>query len=107
MKDSAYQIIESSPYGIDFKIAVCSLYDSGYLPMNDNTIVEHISEIESYVLDNGIFIGGKSAEGFFMVNDIDDFIDAFYIALIGDFSPPKSFTKKVTELYKKATTKIK
>ncbi len=89
MDKVTYNIIESSGYGIDFRRAIYVLFESGY------------------ILNNGIFIGGKSLEGDFSILDIDEFVEAFYIALIGDHTPPKPFIKKVLELYKLAIIKIK
>lgn len=99
--------IQDSPYSINLKYAMYVVLFSGYFTPKGSNDEERVMYAEDFVISNGVFIGGKSPEGFFTVNDIDDFVDSFYIALIGDTTPPKSFSRKVVELYKQAAIKIK
>ena len=99
--------IQDSQYSINIKHAMYVVMYSGYFTPKGSSDDERVMYAEDFVITNGVFIGGKSPEGFFTVKDIDDFVDSFYIALIGDTTPPKAFSKKVIELYKQATTKIK
>jgi hypothetical protein len=67
-----------------------------------NFIGSNPENIESVVIDNGLFIGGKHTDGF-MVRDFEDLVHAMYLTIIGEFEPPKPFTRKISELYKKAS----
>ena len=63
-----------------------------------------VAEIEDYVIEHGIFIGGMSKEGFFICEDLDDVVLAFWLSMIDDWDldvskPSKVFKKKVTDLY--------
>lgn len=101
------EYIQDSPYSENIKHAMYVVLFSGYFTPKGINDDERVMYAEDFVITNGVFIGGKSPEGFFTVNDIDEFVDSFYIALIGDTAPPKTFLKRVIELYKQATIKIK
>lgn len=74
-----------------------------YVIHQTNYIGSNPDNIEDVVIENGLFIGGKHTDGF-IVSDIDDLVHAIYLTIIGEFEPPKPFTNKITELYKKAST---
>ena len=98
----AYESILNSPYSNDVKRSVWSIYHTGYIPAEGRSTLEYIEHIEDIVIENGLFIGGRCLVGDFYVMDLDDLIFALYGTIIGEYEPPKPFTRKVTELYKKS-----
>lgn len=101
-----YDTINNSPYSNEVKRAVWSIYHTGYIPVDGRSTVDYIMHIEDIVIENGLFIGGKCEVGDFYVIDLDDLVFALYNTIIGEYHPPKPFTRKVTELYKKAIFKF-
>jgi hypothetical protein len=68
-----------------------------------------VCKIEDYVIEHGIFIGGMSKEGFFICEDVDDVVLAFWLSMVEDWdldnpNPSKVFKKKVTDLYIQASS---
>lgn len=103
---SKYEYIKLSGYSLDFSIAVCVIVDSEYVPYEDMTIKEYILYVENFALEFGIFIGGMSKVGNFLVLDKEDFVDSFYIALTGDQKPTNVFHRKVIDLYGVSSLKM-
>lgn len=97
--------IHDSPYSAEVKRSIYTIvnikhYKSGFISI--------VPEIEDYVIEHGIFIGGMSREGFFICEDIDDVALAFWLSLIEDWdidspTPSKVFKKKVADLYIQAS----
>lgn len=101
-----YDTILGSPYSNDVKRSVWSIYHTGYIPVEGRNTLDYITHIEDIVIENGLFIGGRATSGDFYVMDLDDLIFALYGTIIGEYQPPKPFTRKVSELYKKSMFKF-
>lgn len=95
-----FESIISLPYSEQVKTAILCVWQSGYFLPKSNELNDIINEFEDFVIINGVFIGGRSMVGDFIVYDIDDFIYSYWVNLIGDGEPHKSFCKKVFQLYK-------
>ena len=94
--------IRESPYSTYVKISIYTILNTSYYKSSKTADV--VSEIEDYVIEHGIFIGGMSKEGFFICEDVDDVVLAFWLSMIEDWDlentkPSKVFRKKVTDLY--------
>lgn len=94
--------IKESPY---IKEVQYSVYTISKIEKNDN-----INSIESYVIENGLFIGGIAnpllKEKVFT---IDDLARAYYREmLVGNVFdlPSKEFVNKFRKVYEEATTQI-
>lgn len=105
-KLDVYNEIASSPYSLEVKRAVLAVYNSGYVQHDCKSVIELVQYLEDFVIKGGVFIGGRSEVGDFYVYDVDDFAHSFWMALIGDAEPQKSFYKKVIEHYHIASQKI-
>lgn len=101
-----YSIISGSPYSNEVKRSVWSIYHTGYIQANGKSVNEHIAYIEDVVVENGLFIGGRCSSDDYFVMDLDDLVFAIYEVLIGEYQPPKPFTRKVSDLYKKSMLKF-
>lgn len=91
--------IRESPYSTYVKISIYTILNTSYYHSGRT-----VEEIEDYVIEHGIFIGGMSKEGFFICEDVDDVVLAFWLSMIEDWDlentrPSKVFIKKVTDLY--------
>jgi hypothetical protein len=100
MKTLAY--IKESPY---IEEVQRSVYTISKIEKNDN-----INSIESYVIENGLFIGGIANP---LLNErvftVDDLARAYYREmLVGNVFdlPSKDFVNKFREAYEEATTQI-
>jgi hypothetical protein len=94
--------IRESPYSTCVKRSIYTILNTNYYKSSKN--VDMVAEIEDYVIEHGIFIGGMSKEGFFICEDVDDVVLAFWLSMIEDWdldnpNPSKVFRKKVTDLY--------
>lgn len=98
------KIIRESPYSVEVKRSVYTIFNYSKKSIQYDTICK----IEDYVIEHGIFIGGMSKEGFFICEDVDDVVLAFWLSTIEDWdldnpNPSKVFKKKVTDLYIQAS----
>lgn len=96
--------IRESPYSVEVKRSVYTILNYSKRSIQYDTVYK----IEDYVIEHGIFIGGMSKEGFFICEDVDDVVLAFWLSMIEDFdidnpNPSKVFKKKVTDLYIQAS----
>lgn len=96
--------IRESPYSVEVKRSVYTILNYSKRSIQYDTVYK----IEDYVIEHGIFIGGMSKEGFFICEDVDDVVVAFWLSMIEDFdldnpNPSKVFRKKVTDLYIQAS----
>jgi len=94
--------IRESLYSTCVKRSIYTILHTNYY--KSSKTVEMVAEIEDYVIEHGIFIGGMSKEGFFICEDVDDVVLAFWLSMIDDWDlentrPSKVFVKKVTDLY--------
>lgn len=105
-KVELFESIVILPYSNEVKIAMNCVWSSNYFVPKENDVSSVMHELEDFVIINGVFIGGRSMIGDFIVYDIDDFVYSYWVNLIGDGEPHKSFSKKVTELYKLFEQKI-
>jgi hypothetical protein len=94
--------IKESPY---IKEVQYSVYAISKIEKNDN-----INSIESYAIENGLFVGGIANP---LLNEkiftVDDLARAYYREmLVGNVFdlPSKEFVKKFREAYEEATTQI-
>lgn len=101
-----YGIISASPYSTEVKRSVWAIYHTGYISISGRTTDAHIEYIEDIVVENGLFIGGRCSSDDYFVLDLDDLVYAIYTTIIGEYQPPKPFTRKVTDLYKKSCLKF-
>lgn len=95
--------IRQSPYSADIKRSIYTIMNIKHYKS-----VEMVADVEDYVIEHGIFIGGMSKEGFFICEDVDDVVLAFWLSMIDDWdldntSPSKVFGKKVADLYIQAS----
>ena len=91
--------IHDSLYSTCVKRSIYTILNTSYYHSSKT-----VEEIEDYVIEHGIFIGGMSKEGFFICEDVDDVVLAFWLSMIDDWDlestrPSKVFVKKVTDLY--------
>jgi hypothetical protein len=91
--------IHDSLYSACVKRSIYTILNTSYYHSSKT-----VEEIEDYVIEHGIFIGGMSKEGFFICEDVDDVVLAFWLSMIDDWDlqntrPSKVFVKKVTDLY--------
>lgn len=96
--------IRESPYSVEVKRSVHTILNYSKKSIQYDTVYK----IEDYVIEHGIFIGGMSKEGFFICEDVDDVVLAFWLSMIDDWdldnpNPSKVFRKKVTDLYIQAS----
>lgn len=98
------RIIRDSPYSAEVKRSVYTILNYSKKSIQYDTVCK----IEDYVIEHGIFIGGMSREGFFICEDVDDVVLAFWLSMVEDWdldnpNPSKVFKKKVTDLYIQAS----
>lgn len=98
--------IRESPYSSDVKRSVYTILNIKH--GKSSRSIDMIYEIEDYVIEHGIFIGGMSKDGFFICEDVDDVVLAFWLSMVEDWdldnpNPSKVFKKKVTDLYIQAS----
>lgn len=101
--------IRESPYSSDIKRSIYTVLNIKYYKSSRNIQLEIVADVEDYVIEHGIFIGGMSKEGFFICEDVDDVVLAFWLSMIEDWdldnpNPSKVFKKKVTDLYIQASS---
>lgn len=100
--------IQDSPYSTYIKRSIYTVLNIKYGKSNKSIQIDAVPEIEDYIIEHGIFIGGMSKEGFFICEDADDVVLAFWLSMIEDWdldnpNPSKVFKKKVTDLYIQAS----
>ena len=100
--------IRDSPYSTDIKRSIYTVLNIKYYKSSRAIQLDSVPEIEDYIIEHGIFIGGMSKEGFFICEDVDDVVLAFWLSMIDDWdldnpNPSKVFKKKVTDLYIQAS----
>lgn len=105
---SAEKTIRESPYSVDVKRSVYTVLNIKHGKSSKSIQLDMVYEMEDYVIEHGIFIGGMSKEGFFICEDVDDVVLAFWLSMIEDWdldnpNPSKVFIKKVTDLYIQAS----
>lgn len=103
-------VIQQSPYSVDVKRSVYMVvYSSYYINIGDSEI-DIILNAENFVLENGIFLGAQSKQGFFMCETTYDVFHSFWLTNITDWDkeyyPGKVFLKKMGELHDEATQKF-
>lgn len=101
---SIERIILESPYSAEVKRSVYTILNYSKKSIQYDTVYK----IEDYVIEHGIFIGGMSKEGFFICEDVNDVVLAFWLSMVEDWdldnpNPSKVFKKKVTDLYIQAS----
>lgn len=102
------ETIQDSPYSIDVKHSIYMVLNVKYSKSSKSVQLDIIFEVEDYVIEHGIFIGGMSKEGFFICEDVDDVVLALWLSMIEDWdidnpNPSKLFIKKATDLYNTAS----
>lgn len=100
--------IQDSPYSIYVKRSTYTVLNIKYNKSSKSIQLDAVTEIEDYIIEHGIFIGGMSKEGFFICEDVDDVVLAFWLSMIEDWdidnpNPSKVFKKKVIDLYIQAS----
>lgn len=102
------KIIQDSPYSTDAKRSIYTVLNIKYGKSSRSIQLEMVADVEDYIIEHGIFIGGMSKEGFFICEDVEDVVLAFWLSMIEDWdldnpNPSKVFKKKVIDLYIQAS----
>lgn len=99
--------ISQSPYSVDVKRSIYMVVYSSYYENVGETEVDIVSNAEDFVIENGIFLGAQSKNGFFMCETEYDVLHSFWLTGVTDWDkdyyPGKVFLKKMGELYEEAT----